>query len=338
MRLLVLGGTHHVGRATVEEALAKGWQVTTLTRGVSGPSAAGTDQRHADRTDPAALAAALGEDEWDLVVDTWSDAPSVVLTAAALLRDRAAHYAYVSSRSVYAWPIPSGADETAPLVDADPHSEDGADYAAAKRGGELAALEGFGDRVLLARAGLILGPYELVGRMPFWLGRLGRGGPVPVPGPPDRPLQYVDGRDLGAWLLDAGARGVAGAFNVVSRPGHATMGELVAAMVHVSGDQAEPVWLTPDEVAAAEVEPWSELPIWLPPTGELAALHDGDVSAALREGLRCRPVTETVADTWAWLQRDGFPTSPRDGIGFDDAAEARLLAAARGFRSSPPRT
>src|SRR4051794_20537132 len=35
MDLLVLGGTHFVGRAVVEDALARGWTVTTLSRGGS---------------------------------------------------------------------------------------------------------------------------------------------------------------------------------------------------------------------------------------------------------------------------------------------------------------
>jgi len=330
MRLLVLGGTHHVGRAVVETALAGGWGVTTLNRGRSGPSAPGTDERHADRTDAAAMAAALGEDRWDLVIDTWAAAPSAVLTSAQMLATRAAHYCYVSSRSVYAWPIPSGADESAPVVEGDPGSEESDDYAAAKRGGELAALKGFGDRVLFARAGLILGPYERVGRMPFWLDRLARGGAVPAPGPEDRPLQYIDARDLAAWMLDAGSRGVTGAFNTVSPPGHTTMGELLVEAARVTGGSAELVWLTPEQVEEAGVAAWTELPIWAPPDGEIGALHDGDVSAALAAGLVCRPMEETVADTWAWLQAEGAPDAVRPGTGFDADAEARMLAISRG--------
>jgi len=101
MRLLVLGGTHHVGRAVVEAALARGDEVTTLTRGVSGPSATGALGLHADRTDPNALRAVLGDATWDAVIDTWSGAPCVVRDSAGLLSDRAGHYGYVSSRSVY---------------------------------------------------------------------------------------------------------------------------------------------------------------------------------------------------------------------------------------------
>jgi nucleoside-diphosphate-sugar epimerase len=325
----VLGGTHHVGRAVVEAALGRGDEVTTVTRGVSGHAVEGADARHADRRDPAALAAALGGDSWDAVVDTWSFEPAVVRDSARLLDGRAAHYTYVSSRSVYQWPIEPGSDETAPLVEGDPGSTDAEDYAAAKRGAEIAVQEEFGGDVVLARAGLVLGPYEVVGRLPWWLNRLAAGGDVPAPGPRDRPLQYIDGRDLAAWSLDAGRSGVSGAFNAVSRPGHTTIGDLLDRCVAVTGSRAVLVWRSPEQVAAAGVDGWTSLPIWVPPTGELAGLHDCDVSAAEAAGLRCRPMEQTVADTWAWLQREGTPSPPtsRAGeIGLSPDQEERLLA------------
>ena len=324
MRLLVLGGTHHVGRAVVETALGRGDDVTTLTRGVSGPSASGAIALHADRTDPAMLRAALGTAEWDAVIDTWSGAPAVVRDSAALLTDRAGHYGYVSSRSVYRWPPPPGQDESGPVVDGDPADTGQEDYAAAKRGGELAAAEAFGDRALLARAGLIIGPYEIVGRMPWWLGRIDRGGDVLAPGPPDRPLQLIDCRDLAAWMLSAADRGLGGAFNTVSKSGHATMASLLDAAISATGSSARLVWVSPEVIESAGIEAWTELPIWLPPTGEAAGLHDGDVSAAYAAGLTCRPIEETIADTWRWLQAEGYPEA-RPGTGLDPDSERRVL-------------
>jgi 2'-hydroxyisoflavone reductase len=329
MRLLVLGGTHHVGRAAVEEALARGDQVTTLTRGVSGPSAPGAVALHADRTDPLALRAALGDATWDAVIDTWSGAPRVVLDSATLLAGRSGHYGYVSSRSVYQWPPAVGLDESGPVVAGEAGSEASDDYAAAKRGGELAALEGFGtDRTVLARAGLILGPYEIVGRMPWWLRRIERGGDVLAPGPADLPLQYIDCRDLARWLLHAADEGIAGTFNTVSRPGHATMASLLDAAIAATGSDARLVWVPPEVILAAGIAPWTELPIWLPPDGEAAGLHSGDVSAVYAAGLSCRPVEETVADTWAWLQREGDPpVAPgRPAHGLDPGRERDVLA------------
>ena len=325
MRLLVLGGTHHVGRAFVEAALARGDEVTTVTRGVSGTPVDGASARHADRLDPEAMRAALGDDEWDAVVDTWSAAPVAVQTSARLLRGRVPHYTYISSCSVYTWPIEPGSGEGAPVVDGDPASAESADYAAAKRGGELAVQEEFGGDVAIARAGLILGPYEMVGRLPFWLRRIAAGGRVPAPGPHDRPLQYVDGRDIADWVL--GSRPV-GTFNTVSEQGHTTIGALLDEVRTVTQSDAELVWLDPATVEAAGVEPWTELPIWVPPTGELAGLHSLDTAAAAAAGLHCRPMQQTVADTWAWLQREGLPERPtnRGGGPMDAAAEERLLA------------
>lgn len=325
MRLLVLGGTHHVGRAFVETALARGDEVTTVTRGLTGTPVPGAQARHADRLDPEAMRAALAGDEWDTVVDTWSAAPVAVQTSARLLSGRARHYTYISSCSVYTWPIALGSDESAPVVEGDPSSTESTDYAAAKRGGELAALAEFDGDVAIARAGLILGPYEIVGRMPFWLRRIAAGGRVPAPGPRDRPLQFVDCRDIADWVL--GSQPV-GTFNTVSRPGHTTMGALLEEARSVTGSDADLVWVDPSTVEAAGVEPWTELPIWVPPTGEAAGLHALDTAAAAAAGLRCRPMSETVADTWAWLQREGLPERPnnRAGSPMDPAAEARLLA------------
>lgn len=327
MRLLVLGGTHHVGRAFVEEALARGDEVTTLTSGRSGPPAAGAEARYADRLDPEGMATALGEDTWDAVVDTWSHEPVAVRTAVDLLRRRVGHWTYISSVSVYTWPLPPGVSESAPVVAGDPDGTDTADYAAAKRGGELALPDDV--PLLVARAGLILGPYENVGRLPFWLTRIAAGGRVPCPGPVDRPLQYVDARDIARWVLDAAGRGVVGTFNTVSEPGLTTTGALLEECRRVTGSEAELVWVTPEAVEAAGVAPWTQLPIWTPPTGELARLHDIDSSAAAAAGLACRPMPETVADTWAWLQREGVPerATDRGGSVMDADAEARLLAA-----------
>lgn len=310
----------------VETALGRGDEVTTLNRGLSRAAAPGVEALVADRTDPDALRRAVADQEWDAVIDTWSGAPRVVRDSAGLLAGRAGHYGYVSSRSVYAWPIPSGADEHAPVVDGDPDDGGDENYAAAKRGGELAALEAFGDRALLARAGLILGPYENVGRMPWWLRRIERGGPVLAP-ERARPLQYIDARDLAQWMLAAAERGLGGAFNTVSRPGHCTMGSLLETAVRVTGSDAELVWVSPEVIEEAGISPWIELPIWLPQDEEYGGMHDADVSAAYAAGLTCRPMPETVADTWAWLQAEGDPAPrpDRPGLGLDAEKERRVL-------------
>jgi nucleoside-diphosphate-sugar epimerase len=213
------------------------------------------------------------------------------------------------------------------VVDGDPSDDSALDYARAKRGSELAVLE-FMSSALVARAGLILGPYEDVGRLPWWLRRIERGGRVLAPGPRDRPLQYIDARDLATWMLAAARRQLSGVFNTVSPPGHTTTGRLLDLCCQVTGSDAQLVWVSPEQVEAAGIAPWTEMPIWVPPTGEYAGLHNGNVKAALREGLRCRPTEETVADTWAWLQAEGDPTPRADLQGLSPAREAAALAAA----------
>jgi 2'-hydroxyisoflavone reductase len=326
MKVLILGGTEFVGRAFVDEALAADWEVTTLNRG-SSPAPDGVTALHGDRNEADGLTA-LGDSEWDVVVDTWSWAPVAVRRSATLLRDRTEHYVYVSSRSVYADPLPAGADETAPLVIADPDDEHFDDYARAKAGAELAVVEEFGVRAILARAGLIIGPRENIGRLPWWLNRIAAGGSVLAPGTPDAGIQYVDARDLAAFSLSAAKRGQAGPFNVVSPVGQATMGDLLEACVQVTESDAELRWTDHDKILAAGVQPWTELPIWLPPGEDHEAMHQGDVAKAVAAGLRIRPLQETVADTWSWLQSIGG-TAPqradRPKVGLDPATEAAIL-------------
>ncbi|SED33253.1 Nucleoside-diphosphate-sugar epimerase [Streptomyces sp. 3213] len=328
MRLLVLGGTEFAGRAVVEAALGRGWEVTVLNRG-RHEAPPGVRALRGDRTAPGGLAA-LAEGEWDAVVDTWSAAPRAVHDAARLLAGRAGRYVYVSSCSVYEWAPPAGYTEDAPVVEGAEPDADKTDYARDKRGGELAALAAFGaERSVFVRAGLILGPYENIGRLPWWLNRVARGGPVLAPGPRELALQYVDVRDLAEWVLGSVERELSGAYNVISPQGHATMGSLLDACVRVAGEAAELRWTSADVVLGAGIEPWTQLPVWIPAGSEgYDALHSADVSRAVATGLSCRPVEKTVADTWNWLQGIGgvAPQRPdRPGVGLDPAVEAKVL-------------
>ncbi|MFT4009756.1 MAG: NAD-dependent epimerase/dehydratase family protein [Nocardioidaceae bacterium] len=324
MRLLVLGGSGFVGRAVVEEALVRGDSVTVLNRGTQVLP----DVRSlvGDRRAPEGLAA-LRTEEWDAVVDTWSAEPCVVRDAARTLSDRAGHYTYISSRSVYRDDYTGRLDEDAPLVGGASPDAEHTNYAVDKLGGELAARQ-FAGPVLLARAGLVLGPYEDVGRLPWWLTRLAAGGPTLAPGPRDLPLQYIDARDLARFVLDAATTATGGVFNLVSPSGHTTMGELLDTATRVTGGNAELHWLDPEPILAAGIEPWNDLPVWLPPGPDHAFLHQGDVSKALAAGLTVRPVTETVEDTWAWLSTLDAPLptrTDRPRVGLDPDIEARLL-------------
>jgi 2'-hydroxyisoflavone reductase len=317
MRLLILGGSGFVGRAVADEAVRRGYDVTVFNRG-QRDAPDGVTTLTGDRLGDLS---ALESGSWDAVVDTWSAQGEAVRRTAELLSGRAGYYTYVSSRSVYSGEQHEKAED-APLVDA---ADEG--YAGDKLRGEQGAAA-FDGPVLLARAGLILGPHEDIGRLPWWLNRLARGGPTLAPGPRDNTLQYIDARDLASFLLDAAFVRAGGPFDLVSKPGHTTMGELLDIANEVTGGRAELRWTDPAVIEAAGIEPWTQLPIWLPP-GELHDfLHDGDVSKAYGQGLVCRPVRETIVDTWAWLQSlpgDAPQRVDRPRVGVDPAVEAKVL-------------
>lgn len=332
MRLLVLGGSSFVGRALVEEGVARGWSVATFNRGSRAPLHPEVESIVGDRLVPGDLRPLAARD-WDLVADTWSGIPRAVRDSATALAGRAERYAFVSSVSVYRPPPPIDGDEHAPKVAGTPDGEDG-DYPERKRGGELAVRAAFGDRALAARAGLIVGPHENVGRLPWWLARIARGGQVLAPGPHALPLQLIDARDLAQWLLDALAAGRSGPWNLAARRGHTTMQGLLDACVAATGSDAELVWVPPGFVAHQALEPWSELPLWIPPDHPFTGMHAIGVEKAYAAGLRCRPFEETVNDTWAWMREfDELPppTESTNPVGLPPERELAALASWRAY-------
>ncbi|MFJ1933361.1 NAD-dependent epimerase/dehydratase family protein [Kitasatospora sp. NPDC088160] len=342
MRILVLGGSVFLGRAFVTEALARGHEVTVFNRGRSGPDLPGTVTVRGDRHNAGDLAAlverAPGPDRaWEAVIDTSGQQPHAVATSARLLREHASHYVFVSSVHAFArWPD-RPVDEDSPLHDCPADSPPGLPFSTAlKAGCERSVLEQFGtDRSTVLNCGLLIGPHESIGRLPWWLERTARGGRVLAPGRPDLPIQLVDARDFAAFGLDLGERGVGGRFVTTSLPGSSTYGELLTACAAASGSNAELVWVEDQRLRAAGVRPWSELPLWYPEfddNGSAGAIWRADSRAAAAAGLRCRPLAETVHDTWAWLQERGPREEPYtqglqgDVLGIDPQKERRILA------------
>ncbi|MEV0998868.1 NAD-dependent epimerase/dehydratase family protein [Nonomuraea sp. NPDC050202] len=332
MRVLLLGGTEFVGRAVSEAAVARGWDVTVFHRGRHAPPP-GVEALHGDRSLPDGMAP-LQKGEWDVAVDTWSGAPQVVRDTLRLLDGRIGHYTYVSSRGIYDFPVPAPLTEERPVVAGSPDDGD-TDYRNAKAGGEVAAEQALGGRALRVRPGLIFGPRENSGRVPWWLRRAARGGLQLAPGPRTASLQYIDVRDLATWILDAARNHLHGAYNLVCPPGHATTEDFLTACVEVTGAGAELRWIDPEPILKAGIRPWTGLPGWLPPGEMHELLHRTDVSKAVAAGLRCRPVEETVADTWAWLRAvegdvpEGSQSRYRvahELVDLDPDVEAKLLA------------
>ncbi len=323
MRILVLGGTVFLGRHVAAAALARGHDLTLFTRGRHGAGL--FDEATHLRGDRGGELSALRHGEWDVVLDTSGYAPTDVAASAGLLADRAGHYVFVSSVNAHpGWPE-EPVDEGSPTWQDDAVDDYGAQKAASERAAE-AAMPG---RVTSVRAGLLAGPHDAMGRLAWWIERIARGGEVLAPGDPGTAVQLVDARDLAAWMLDAGGRGVAGAFCATAPAGGTTMRDVLESAIAATGSDARLVWAPDALLRDAGLEPWTELPLWMP-QDEFPGTWRVGTERAETAGLRCRPIAETVADTWTWLRAGGAEEAaaqdaPHRARGLDPAREAEVL-------------
>jgi len=322
MRILVLGGTAFVGRHLVEQALGRGHEVTLYHRGRTGADLFPEAERVlGDRSEGVE---ALRGRRFDAVVDMCGYFPADVDRSAATLEPTVGRYLFVSSRSVYADHSAAGMDEDAPLATlppgapADRITEES--YGPLKAGCEHAARAAFGDRALVLRPGLIVGRHDPTGRFTYWPRRVSEGGDVLAPAPPGQPIQLIDGRDLTAFALDLLERDAPGTFDVVSPADALTLAGILDACVRVSGADARVVWADERFLLDRGVEPWTELPLWMP-GAEYAGFQRSDVSRAIAAGLSPRPIAETVADTLDWLSH----SDPGRGAALTQEREAELL-------------
>jgi len=354
MRLLVIGGTGWLGGCVVAAAVRRGDDVTTLTRGIAprtAPSPAGVRALVADRSSSADVAAALAGRTFDAVVDTAGYTVAGVRTTAAHLAD-GGHYAFVSSISAYRdWPPgpitgtgdPTFGSERVVGPGADPDADPDAEpegYGPMKAECERVLQGVLGDRLLIARPGLIIGPGDPTGRLGWWLRRIARGGDVVVPASNlDVPVAFVDVRDLADWLVDSAHRRSGGVVNATGDAGMTTYGGLLEGARAVIGDAVEcPVRWVPfddDTLAAAGVEEWIHLPFWLAADAARTAWQV-DASSARAAGLASRPITDTLRDTWSWLRTAPSVSAPvpatgggRPAFGLPPTTEHALLEGAR---------
>ena len=234
----------------------------------------------------------------------------------------------LSPCSVYqADPLPLGIDENFQSVDADPASES-TNYPADKRGAELAVLSGFGPTAsFIARPGLIIGPHEWPARLAWWLRRISEGGDVLAPGPEDLALQYIDARDLALFMVESAEQGRVGIFNTLTPRGHSTMSELLNLCKTATNSDANFKWVPSDFILKHEIQPWSELPIWISP--DMYGFYGFDTRKAIAAGLKCRPISETVNDTWLSISTEVQPELPAGRIapGISKEKELEVLAA-----------
>lgn len=322
MRLLVLGGTKFLGRAAVDEALRRGHEVTLFNRGQTNAGLY-PEAEHLQGDRDGGLGALRGR-EWDAVIDPSGYVPRVVRASAELLRDAAGHYVFVSSVSVYRDFSRAHFDETAPRIELeDPAVEEVMEhYGGLKALCEDVVAETFPGRFANVRAGLIVGPHDPTDRFTYWPVRVDRGGEVLAPGRASRPVEFVDARDLGAWLVTVAEQRTSGAFNATCDG--LTLGEVLETCRSVSGSDASFTWVDEPFLLERDVGQWMELPLWIAESDpEWAHMQEADVSRALAAGLTFRPLEETVRDTLAWAgTKDGWA----DDVGLRPDRERELLA------------
>jgi 2'-hydroxyisoflavone reductase len=320
MKLLVLGGTKFVGRAVVEAALGRGHEVTLFNRGQTNPELFPEAEKLRGERD-GDLSALAGR-QWDVVVDPSGYVPRVVRASVERLRNATRVYVFISSISVYD-DFSGPSDENAPLKQlAEEHSadelrEDYANYGALKALCEAEVREGFGDRATMVRPGLVVGPHDPTGRFTYWPHRIARGGDVLAPAPPERRVQFVDVRDLAAWIVGLCEARRAGTYNGVNEG--VPWGELLETCRDVAGNDARLVWVPDDFLVEHEVEEWMGLPMWIADP-EWAAMHEVDVARALAAGLRFRRLADTVRATLDLA-------APTGDAGLTAEREAELLEA-----------
>ncbi|HEU4332496.1 MAG TPA: NAD-dependent epimerase/dehydratase family protein [Lapillicoccus sp.] len=328
MRVLILGGTAWLGGEIARYSVAQGHDVTCLARGESGSVPEGSALVTGDRSRPDAYEA-VGDGRWDLVVDV-SRQPGQVRSALAALSDRAEHWVFVSSGSVYADHSRPGADLDTPLLPALDGDEAALEtYGEGKVACEEACRAARGNDVLLARSGLIVGYGDRSDRLGYWPGRFALaqedGGPVLVPERTDRPAQFLDVADLAGWIVEAGMRGVTGPVDAYGP--QRVLGDVLDLAREVAGFTGEVVPVSDAMLQEARVEEYMgtrSLPLWIADP-EWAGFSARDTGSAEAAGVRVRDLADTMRETLAWERELGLARTGRRA-GLDRAEELAILA------------
>ena len=336
MRILIIGGTEFLGRHLVECALARGHHVTIFNRGRHNNEIhAGVERLRGDRRFDLNI---LGSRRWECVIDTCGYTPSDVRATAKALKGAVGHYTFISTLSVYEDYSVKGVDEDGALKTISEQSlreaeetelkdpiiaaNYGAAYGPLKALCEQAIEEEMPGRVLNVRSGLIAGPYDYTDRFTYWPRRLAQGGEVLAPGRPQRQVQFIDARDLSAWIISMAEQRKAGAFNASGPDYTLSMRDVLEQCGCVAGTEPQFVWVSDEFLLEAGVAPWSELPLWIPENiPELAGFLSVNCAKAIAAGLTFRPLADTVRETVAWINAMPERSEPRAGIGREREAE-----------------
>ena len=319
--VLILGGTAWLGALIAREWLDAGAAVTCLARGSSGSAPDGVDARARPTGPTRAPTTRSRRPEWDEVVELAWD-PVLVGGALAALADRARHWTIVSSVSVYAEGEAIGADESAPLLEPD----DPSDYGKAKVAAERATAAALGDRLLIVRPGLIVGPGDRSDRFGYWparfaLARRGAGaGAAPRGG---LGAGHRRRRPRGLRATRGGARARRARWMPSASPCRSATCSSQAA--DVAGFTGEWVEASAAALADAGVAHWAgprSLPLWLP--ADRPGFARRSHAAYDRLGGELRPLTR---DPRAHARRTNAPAGwiASGGRGSPGAEELEVL-------------
>lgn len=322
MRLLIIGGTVFLGRHLVAAAVAAGHEVTTLNRGTRHLSEQDNVERlFADRDVDLTV---LAGRSFDAVIDTCGYHPDTVRYSVTALSQSVGNYIFISTISVYGDFSKIGISEEDPIKYT-PRGEEG-DYGSLKADCEKVITQLMPESSLIIRPGLLVGPYDPTDRFTYWPARFARGGKIIAPGKRDRTLQFIDVRDVASWVIKLAAAQARGVYIATGPSERLTMASFLDTCEQkVGAKELELVRVEDGVLQRAGIEPWTELPLWIPASKtNLAGVMRLDRSKAVEAGLTCRPVGATIADTLAWDNtRD--PAAPRVA-GLSDEREALVLS------------
>jgi len=322
-KILILGGTAFLGPELVEAARARGHTVTLFNRGKTNPGLfPDLEKLHGDRD--GQLDALRGR-TWDAVLDTSGYVPRIVRQSAELLAPSVERYLFVSTISVYADGVKAPITEATALATApDPKTEDvKAHYGALKALCEQAVEAAMPGRALSVRPGLIVGPTDPTDRFTYWPVRLARGGEVLAPGDGLDPVQFVDVRDLAAFVVLAAERRLAGTMNATGPAAPLLTRDFLAAC-RAPGVDSRLTWVEEKFLEEQKVAPWSDLPVWVPRS---EAFTQVSCAPAIAAGLAFRPAAETARDTLAWWRTLPEERRAKPHTGLGAARETEVLAA-----------
>ncbi len=327
--ILMLGGTGFLGPQVVEFAMKRGHSVTLFNRGKTRPDLfPGVEKLRGDRDGDLK---ALEGRKWDAAVDTSGNVPRIVRASAELLAPNLGQYVYISSISVYADTSKPGTDETAKvgtIEDTATETIDGRTFGPLKALSEQAAEKAMPGKVAVVRPGLIVGPDDPSDRFTYWPARVAKGGDVLAPGTPADQVQLIDVRDLGEFLVKLIEANATGVFNATGpSPEHPlTMGAMLDACKEASGSDAKFVWASPAFLDENKVQPWSDMPVWVPARGDSLGFHKVSNARATKAGLTFRPILDTAKATLEWFRTLPEERQSRLRAGLKPDREAILLA------------